>query len=605
MFGLYGLWGEGKTSVLNLLKNKLQQNEDIILFEFDPWYFSSQEALIKGFYDGLYSALNKAFFLPNIRTFFSKYHKILSSGLKLTGINIDIHLSQESLEELRAKIQEWISVIGKKIVILIDDIDRLENKNEILQTFKIIKLSGRFKNTIFVMSFDQSVISSYLKEEVPNDPSFLDKIIQSPVHLPAIEQSKIDRFIYYSYPDENYYSAIDRLFQKLEIDQERIKTFEKEFNDLYETQIKKCFPTLRQSKRYLNGLYSTLPSVVKEVNLRDFLILELIRIFYSGVYEDIEKHPWFYIPPWNIKAELRSPSGFVSNEKEKYQKIREHIEQIISGQKEKEILLELLQTIFFVEVKNAFSKMGGVRYSNVSSYRSEKRITHPDVFPKYFMFKVPPTELPDEVVESLINSWNQTDPAILESKFIEDLRKFKEEKMLLVLLERIRTFLNNLEPNASKSIIRSIYKNTDLFLKDRGEYLQSELDNAHFLMLNLVNEKIEAGQIEPILIEVIKEAPSFECAVRTVISCRMERGGGLFKIYENAKIENLQKILSERLTHYFIEAERDIFEEEKNNYGIILRHWGIEDKESRRKVNEYVFPLIENNPKYRDCQVFS
>ncbi len=598
VFGLYGVWGEGKTSVLNLLKNKLQQNENIILFEFDPWYFSSQEALIKGFYDGLYSALNKTFFLPNIRTFFSKYHKILSAGVKLTGINIDIDLSHESLEELRKKIEEWISVIGKKIVILIDDIDRLESKNDILQTFKIIKLSGRFKNTIFGMSFDPKIISSFLKEEIPNDPSFLDKIIQNPIHLPATEQSDIDKFIYYSYPDENHYSAIDRLLQKLEIDQERIRAFEKEFNDLYETQIKKCFPTLRHSKRYLNGLYSTLPSVFKEVNLRDFLILELIRIFYSEVYEDIWKHPWFYVPPWNLRAQLISPLGFISNEKEKYQKIREHIEQIMSEQKEKEILLELLQTIFFVEVKNAFSKMGSVKYSNVSSYRSEKRITHPDVFPKYFMFKVPPRELPDEVVESLINSWNKTDPIILESKFIEDLRKFKEETKLLVLLERIRTFLDNLEPTASKSIIRSIYKNTHLFSGDRGGYLQSESDNAHFLMLHLINEKIEVNQIEPILSEVIKETPSFECAVRTVMSCHMERGGSFFKIYENAKIENLQKLLSERLAHHFIEGQRNIFEEETNTYGIILRHWGIENKESRQKVNEYVFSLIERNPKY-------
>lgn len=227
----------------------------------------------------------------------------------------------------------------------------------------------------------------------------------------------------------------------------------------------------------------------------------------------------------------------------------------------------------------------------------QKKGLHIYVFPKYFMFKVPPTELPDEVVEYLINSWNQTDPTILESKFIEDLRKFKEEKKLLVLLERIRTFLNNLEPNASKSIIRSIYKNIHLFSKDRGGYLQSELDNAEFLMLNLINEKIEANQIEPILVEVIQETPSFEYAIRTVIACRMERGGSFFKIYENVKIDNLQKILSERLSHYFIKSRRDIFEEEKNTYGIILYH-GTANKEDRKKVNEYVFSLIEKNPKY-------
>ena len=48
-FGLYGSWGEGKTSVLNLLKNKLQKNQEIVLFEFDPWYLASKEAILKNF----------------------------------------------------------------------------------------------------------------------------------------------------------------------------------------------------------------------------------------------------------------------------------------------------------------------------------------------------------------------------------------------------------------------------------------------------------------------------------------------------------------------------------------------------------------------------
>ncbi len=37
-YGLYGKWGEGKTSVLNLIKNKLKANQNIILFEFDTWF---------------------------------------------------------------------------------------------------------------------------------------------------------------------------------------------------------------------------------------------------------------------------------------------------------------------------------------------------------------------------------------------------------------------------------------------------------------------------------------------------------------------------------------------------------------------------------------
>lgn len=598
VFGLYGSWGEGKTSVINLLKNKLYQNDDIIVFEFDPWYFSSQDALIKGFYEGLYASLNKRFFLPNIKRFFSKYQKILSSGLKLSGLSIDVGLSHESLEELKEKIQHWISLIGKKIVILIDDIDRLHDKNEILQIFKIIKLSGRFRDTIFVLSFDPKNIASYLKDFVSIDPSFLDKIIQNPIHMPAINQAMIDRFLFYSFPHENHYSAIDRLFQKLEIDQERIKAFDKDFINLYENQIKKLFPTLRDAKRYLNGLYSTLPTVKNEVNLQDFLILELIRIFYPDVYKDIWEHPWYYIPSsWSTRLYLSSPFSFIPDENQKYEKIKAHINKIIEDKRQNEVLLELLKTIFFVEVKNAFEKIR-TGHSGDHIYRAEKRITHPDVFPKYFMLKVPPTELPDETIESLISTWNEAEPSSLESKMLEDFKKFQQEKKLLELLNKLIIFLHRFTPNAAKSLIRSLYKNINLFSKEgRENFWQSEFDRAESLMLHLI-EKIENTEIESILIEIIKETLSFELAVWAVLSCRRERGGSLFNIYENIKIDRLQRILSERLGYYFIESGKDIFGEEKDTYPFILYQWGTANQENRQKVNDYVFSLIEKNPKY-------
>lgn len=594
VFGLYGAWGEGKTSILNLLKIKLAQNDNIIVFNFDPWYFSSQEALIKGFYQGLYSAINRTFFLPNIKTLLNNYQRILSSGLKLSGVHIDISQSPESLEEQREKIQGWISLTGKKIVIIIDDIDRLKDRSDVLLIFKIAKLSGNFRNTIYVMSFDPDIILSHLKSDVLNDPSFLEKIIQCPVHLPAIEQASIDRFLFYSYPEENHYSEIDRLLKQIGLEFKRDKASE-EFSLLYETQIKKLFPTLRAAKRYLNGLYSTLPAIRTEVNLYDYLILELIRVFYIEVYNDIKLHPWYYIPTRDM-----SPLSFVANENEKYQKIEDHIQQVISNQREKEVLLELLKEISFVNVKNAFIKVGRRTHHNLSPYRFDKRITHPDVFPKYFMLRVPSIELPDGVVESLIDTWNQSDPTEFESKFMEDLRRIKGEKKLLELLERLIVFVPRFEANKSMLVINSISNNIQEFSK-KGRmdwFSESEFFKAGSLMLSLVNEKVQQNQIEGILIEIIERTPSFDFATQVVVACRRDSGGDSFNISENVVIQKLYTVLCERLTNHFIRDKNDIFEEEKVSYGIILYNWGTAGGENKERVNEYVFSLVEKNPKY-------
>jgi hypothetical protein len=52
VFGLNGRWGYGKTSVLNLLRNRLRNDKEIILVDFNPWYFSSADVLVHRFLFG-------------------------------------------------------------------------------------------------------------------------------------------------------------------------------------------------------------------------------------------------------------------------------------------------------------------------------------------------------------------------------------------------------------------------------------------------------------------------------------------------------------------------------------------------------------------------
>jgi predicted KAP-like P-loop ATPase len=66
VFGLNGPWGSGKTSVLNLLKNRLRNDEDTILVDFNPWYFQSPETITRRFYESISEAINRQFFYPQL-----------------------------------------------------------------------------------------------------------------------------------------------------------------------------------------------------------------------------------------------------------------------------------------------------------------------------------------------------------------------------------------------------------------------------------------------------------------------------------------------------------------------------------------------------------
>ena len=62
VFGLNGEWGVGKTSILNLLKNRLNSDKGMIRVDFNPWYFTSPQVVLRRFYESISVAINEQFF---------------------------------------------------------------------------------------------------------------------------------------------------------------------------------------------------------------------------------------------------------------------------------------------------------------------------------------------------------------------------------------------------------------------------------------------------------------------------------------------------------------------------------------------------------------
>ena len=54
--GVFGPWGSGKTSFLNLVKHELE-GESVHILEFNPWMFSGTEQLVQRFFIELTSSI--------------------------------------------------------------------------------------------------------------------------------------------------------------------------------------------------------------------------------------------------------------------------------------------------------------------------------------------------------------------------------------------------------------------------------------------------------------------------------------------------------------------------------------------------------------------
>lgn len=124
--GLYGSWGEGKTSVLNLLEEKFENCDDFLIIRFDPRYFEDEDAIFAAFYNQIETAISVQFVFHGFKKIVERYKKIISTGLSFSGISFGLKDQNDSIEKTKEKIEDFIRRIDRKLLIIIDDIDRLQ-----------------------------------------------------------------------------------------------------------------------------------------------------------------------------------------------------------------------------------------------------------------------------------------------------------------------------------------------------------------------------------------------------------------------------------------------------------------------------------------------
>ena len=413
VIGLYSPWGYGKTSTLNMVEQYLESQGSIEMVKFNPWIFTDQQTMVVGLFNTLAEALDR-----HIQTKTEKLGELLGTyGKALSGLQIDGlaeaiggQLSAVSIDDLKQRAEKIIAKSKKRLVVIIDDVDRLD-KNELFLLFKLIKIGADFKNVVYLIAFDDEIVSKALSERYlgseQSGQSFIEKIVQVPLHLPMIDQSSLGHYVL---------SGIDSTLDKqgIEISDDEVRRFRATFDE----HISGLIDTPRMANRYINALQFVIPLVGEEINLTDLLLIEFIRLLYPSDYVRIRK----------LKNELSGASVSALFDPEKTRKeVLEELKETFSKQPD---LLGILMDLFPL--------LQSTTYGNERDLRKSKRAASPDYFDRYFTYGIPLGDVSDISTLAAISGGSR-------DRIAESLQKLIAETSAEAVIKKLRSYGDELK----------------------------------------------------------------------------------------------------------------------------------------------------------------
>ena len=344
-YGLDASWGSGKTSFMNLMKDHLYKDfsNSCIIMDFNPWLFSCEKNLVALFFDELSKHLKP--YDDTLADSIIDYSKALSSiastssELRFISDVFDISHQSSTLQDKVSIIRNAILSIGKKIVVFVDDIDRLDS-NELMEMLKLIRNISDFPKMYFVVAYDKSYLVNILKDKMAHkELDFTEKIFQAEFHLPHCTIENLKDTLYYALNDH-----IDNEFDRTVI-------HGCIFNEKKTILSIGAITSLRDIKRLANSFYSSYSQLKGEVNARDLLLLEVLKVKYPMVYTLLEEKRNEYLIKDNSNGKywfLDSIVATVPDTKEYVieQYLTSHITQLSINKDDCIIIIKILELLF-------------------------------------------------------------------------------------------------------------------------------------------------------------------------------------------------------------------------------------------------------------------
>lgn len=511
VIGIYGAWGEGKTSVLNLVHHALRSHDHIIPFRFNPWRYPDEAELLTDFFEALARTLGKT-----LKTKREKAGKLLrdygtiaggvagaASGGMASGGGEAVQslgelLAQRSLEKRKEQLEEILGESGQRVVIMIDDIDRLARK-EIQAVFRLIKLTADFKNTTYVLAFDPAMVASAIGEQfgagdTASGAAFIEKIVQVPLQLPYAPRSKLRSFAL---------EAVRRVLDSIgtTLDDASVRRFVAAFD----SGVLPAIRTPRDAARLANTVAFTMPMVTGEVNHCDFLLVQALQVFYPTLAGAVRRDPGLALGRLNPRSDHK--------EREAAKREVEDLLGTVSPDL-REAARELLEELF-PRIASS-SRSSGYRADWDEIWTKEKRAASRHYFNRYFSLAVGEFEVSDLEIEAIVRASEaeaeaEVSEVALRELLAQQLNGQRDEELVM----KLRLRADEMSPRAARRLAVAVASCGSSYSRKAPFFGVSVSSQAAMLIVELI-DRCEAMDRVAAASEATKAAEDLPFALELV-----------------------------------------------------------------------------------------
>lgn len=463
VYGIYGPWGSGKTSLMRMVKSELPNQTNIW---FDAWKYNGKVSIFDALCEILGERLEQE--LKN-RESRKKTEELINIECQNKKINYSIKKINNYKQNMSMIVNYLNSVSNSKIVIYVDDLDRC-NPADAIDFLENLKVFFDVPRISFVIGVNYDILFFEINKRFKNlakrnknfTEEYLAKIINIPFFIPMLDQAKIKEYICYNIQDENVLKAVE----------------------VFSTGVE---GNLRTVKRIVNT-FIILNEVasIRKVNINPILLAKLlvIQYRYKDVYNLILLNPQYLIQIQNnLLRKNRTRAGFYSVDMERIPEEVKRILLISPYFKISELNIYLCLTI---EKQNEMvTDVEAQQQNYLTKIKDGKLYEVPDL-------RILSPDIRQEVIDSIVRNFSkyvieQQKKALelLEGVFDNNIKKslldiLKEELLDVSVIIKILLVLKNNDINIETYVWKLLY--------DFAEYTEEQKECVLEFVVKLLDE---------------------------------------------------------------------------------------------------------------------